>query len=203
MSDDAQEAQDNNTPAQDANDDNQTFPADYVKGLRKESAGYRTQVRDLEAKLAQFEKAQSQAEEERLAKQNEWQQLAEKRQTEIEALKTAHAEQAKQIQQQRIKAAFISEAAGKVVDIEAAYQLANLSSVEVDESGSINGVTEVVTALLEAKPYLVANGKIPAPSLDGGAGGGQRPGGKPLSDEEMAIAKRMGIKPEDYQKFKK
>ena len=58
----------------------QTFPADYVQQLRQEAASYRV-------KLKEIEEAQKKADEERLAKQQEWQTLAEQRAAEVEALR--------------------------------------------------------------------------------------------------------------------
>jgi phage I-like protein len=48
-------------------------------------------------------------------------------------------------------------------------------------------------------------GKPPAPALDGGAGAGDRPGESTavkLTPDEALIASRLGIKPEDYAKYK-
>lgn len=201
MSDNGQEPQDN-TPAQDATTDNQTFSADYVKELRQEAANYRTKLRDLEAKQAELDQQRTNQEAERLAQAQKWQELAELRTKELETLRTAHTEQQKQINAQRIRSAFTAEAAkrGNIVDIEAAFQLANIGGIEVTEEGKVTGVIQVIDALITDKPFLVANGKMPAPSLDAGAGGGVRPGGKTLSDEQLAMAKKMNVSPEQYLK---
>jgi phage I-like protein len=61
-----------------------------------------------------------------------------------------------------------------------------------------------VKALVDAG-RLPLSGKPKAPGLDGGAGGGQPPGGQPveLAAEELAIAQKLGLTVEQYQKAKK
>ncbi|HUW11609.1 MAG TPA: hypothetical protein VM537_17890 [Anaerolineae bacterium] len=62
----------------------------------------------------------------------------------------------------------------------------------------MSGVEEVVKLLVESG-RLPTTGKPRAPDLDGGAGSGERAGdSKPLSEEEKAVAKKMGLTPEQY-----
>lgn len=65
----------------------QTFPADYVKQLREEAKQYRLQMKDMQTKMAQFEQAQRQSEEQKMAEQSRWQELAEKREKELLEIK--------------------------------------------------------------------------------------------------------------------
>lgn len=101
-----------------------------------------------------------------------------------------------------IRAAFIAEAATAGVEFPAdAFALADRSNVTVDESGNVSGVTEAVKALVDAKRLPLRNRTVA--TLDGGAGGngGQRQ--TVLSEQELQIARRMGIKPEDYAAHKR
>lgn len=63
------------------------FTAEYVKGLRDEAAKWRTQLRDVEAKLQEHDKAKAQAEKAQLEEQGKFKELAEKAQREAEAVK--------------------------------------------------------------------------------------------------------------------
>src|SRR5512133_2640852 len=67
-------------------DAKKTFDETYVKELRSESASYRTKLRDAEKRLADLEAAAKQGEESKLAEEQKWQQLAEKRAQELEKL---------------------------------------------------------------------------------------------------------------------
>lgn len=60
---------------------------DYIKSLRKENEERRKRLTALEKQQQDAKAAQDAAEAERLAKQGEWQKLAEQRQAEIERLK--------------------------------------------------------------------------------------------------------------------
>lgn len=97
-----------------------------------------------------------------------------------------------------IRAAFIAEAAAAGVEFPAdAFALADRTNVSVDESGNVSGVTEAVSALVNAKRLPLRNRTVA--TLDSGAGGnsnGQRQ--VTLTEQELQIARRMGIKPEDY-----
>lgn len=105
-------------------------------------------------------------------------------------------------QDRLIQAAFVSEAAKLNAAHPAdAYHLADLSGITVSESGGVEGVAEIVKGLVDSG-RLPVSGRPRAPSLDGGAGGGERPGDQTgtLSNEEAVIARKLGLKPEDYLK---
>tara|TARA_R100001440_G_scaffold26985_1_gene44442 strand:+ start:1400 stop:1951 length:552 start_codon:yes stop_codon:yes gene_type:complete len=63
-----------------------TEPSSEVGGLIAESKKYRSRAQDAEAKLAELEKQLAKQEEERMVKQNEWKELAEKRQSHIDSM---------------------------------------------------------------------------------------------------------------------
>ena len=102
-----------------------------------------------------LEKAQSEAEEKRLAEAKKFEELANKRAEERDQattkLQTA-------IQDNRI----ITEATKiGVVDIETVLKLVDRAGITVDANGSITGVTEAIQALVTAKPFL--KGKATGP----------------------------------------
>lgn len=70
----------------------ETFPREYVEELRQESTKYRKQARDLEKRLSDIEAQNKQAEDAKLAEQNEWKTLAEKRAAELETQQKTFAE---------------------------------------------------------------------------------------------------------------
>lgn len=99
-------------------------------------------------KADRLEKAQSEAEEKRLAEAKKFEELATKRAQERDAVTSKFV--ASQ-QDNRI----ITEATKiGVVDIETVLKLVDRSNVHVDENGNVTGVTEAVQALIAAKPFL-------------------------------------------------
>ena len=107
-------------------------------------------------------------------------------------------------QDRMIRAAFLAEA-GKLgaKHPSDAYSLADLTGVTLSDNGEVEGVAEAVKALIESG-RLPTMGKPQAPDLNAGAGGGERPGEAPvrLTEEELEVAKKLRIKPEDYAKHK-
>jgi len=104
-----------------------------------------------------------------------------------------------------VRSAFIAEAAKLgVVHPEDAFALSDASGVVVGEDGKVSGVTEAVAALVEAG-RLPMTTRPQAPNLDGGAGSGARQGDKPksLTPEELEMARKMGLTPEQYALGKK
>ena len=104
-----------------------------------------------------------------------------------------------------IRAAFVAEAAkAGAAHPEDAFALADRSGVTIGEDATVTGVAEAVAALVEGG-RLVMSGRPAAPNLDGGAGGGSRPGdskAKALSEAELVTARKLGLTPEQYQKAK-
>lgn len=95
-----------------------------------------------------LEKQQNEAEEKRLAEQKKFEELANKRAQERD---TATAKLQTAIQDNRI----LTEATKiGVVDVEAVLKLIDRSSITIDENGNVSGITEAVSALVTAKPYL-------------------------------------------------
>ena len=157
-----------------------------LKAANKEAADRRKRVEQLEA----AETARQQAE------MTETDRLK----AEVETAKSEVVKAQQKARETIIGSAFVSEAAKVGASHpEDVARLADLSGVEVDETGKVTGVAEAVKALVDAG-RIPLSGKAPAPNLDGGAGGGDR--GKPavkLSAEEIEIARKLNITPEKYQ----
>lgn len=103
-----------------------------------------------------------------------------------------------------IKAAFMAEA-GKhqAAHPQDAYRLADLTGIKLTEAGEVEGVEAAVTALIE-NGRLTTSGKPTPPNLNGGAGSGDRPASKGAqpTQEEMEMARKMGVSIENYLKNK-
>jgi hypothetical protein len=145
------------------------------------------------------------------ARAAKWAEYEETQKTELERAQeaaskaVAERDQALSAANERlIRAAFLAEA-GKsgAQHPEDAYLLADLSAVNIAEDGAVTGVTEQVKALVEAG-RLPKAGRPQAPGLDAGAGSGERGQEKALklTQEEIAMAQKLGVSLEDYQKNK-
>jgi DNA repair exonuclease SbcCD ATPase subunit len=142
-------------------------PYSRFKAINEETKSLKAQLADLQKALKANERA-SMSEVERLK--------AEKAELEAAANQAREA-----ITQMRLKDAFRSAAATKKVRfvdgaMDDAFKLADLTGVQVEESGAVRGMEAAIDALLKAKPYLVQR---PEPAqIDASAGTGA---GKPAS----------------------
>lgn len=151
-------------PAQDATpqeveaQEEQTFSAEYVRKLRQENAKYRTERNTALATIQEHEDAG-------LAENQQFKELADKRQERIVELEQGLVERDDQLRDSAIRTTVFAEAAkAGFVDPEEAFRLADLSKVKVDDDGSVSGASESVQALAEAKPHLLkTDGKTKAP----------------------------------------
>ncbi|HYD35538.1 MAG TPA: hypothetical protein VD999_05700 [Vitreimonas sp.] len=126
-----------------------------------------------QAKLAkQLQEEKRLAEEQQLKDQNKWKEIADKKEGEIQQIKTKAAETA-------ITAAIQAKAVAKgIVDPDAAAKLIDRSKISLsDEDWSISGVEEAIDSLIKDKPYLVAKNapKPPIGSPTAPADGNQPP----------------------------
>ena len=155
------------------------FDAEYVKGLRNEAAKYRIKARDLEQK-------QKEAEDARLAKDNEWEELAGQRATEIEELTPYR---------QKYNTMLESVAESNTKRIEAVPE--NMRSLVPEFEDPLK-----TAAWLDANSQMLT--KPLAPTVNGNAGSAERPGeSDTLSAEELAAATKMGITAKEYQDAKR
>lgn len=101
-----------------------------------------------------------------------------------------------------IRAEFIKEASRlNVAHPEDAYALADRGEVTIAEDGKVAGVADAVKVLVDAG-RLPLSSRGPAPSLNGGAGSGERDAARSLelSEEQRKTALKLGLKPEEYAK---
>lgn len=140
-----------------------TYTEDYVRALRGEAANYRTQLRELEGVLGTIKQHLGVD-----GDVKDWNQVLESQKA---AQQQALTEATSKAQKLLIKAEIKAQAAELgIVDAEAAEALADLSGVKVGDDGTVEGVKEALTALLEAKPYLKgAPPKVGSPSNPPGA----------------------------------
>lgn len=189
-------------------------PKTDVQGDGKTPAGERTFTQsELNAvvtdRLAR-ERAKYEGFDDLKKKSEKWDELEEAQKTEtqkaIEAQQRAEADRdsaIKQANETLIRAAFLAEAGRQGAEHpEDAYLLAKRDGVKL-EDGQVIGVDAAVQSIIDDK-RLTLSGKPKAPNLDGGAGSGNRASDQlpALSEQEIAMARKMNLTPEDYQKYK-
>lgn len=127
-----------------------------AKRLERERKKYEG-FAELKAKATEYE---TKLEEQRLAELSEKEraeELAKKFETELTELKSQLEAKENAIREQAIKNEFIKVAtSANIIDIDAAIALSDLTAVSIDENGAVVGVDNVITTLVEHKPYLVA-----------------------------------------------
>jgi hypothetical protein len=181
-------------PAPDTTPDDglqQTFDREYVVSLRGEAADWRKKYQGLKAD-------QDKQAEQKLAEENRWKELADKREGEIDQLRQSITQREQQLQASHIRQEIIRVAAGKgVIDAADVLSLISLDGIEIDtETGKVDGVDKAVAALIEAKPYLVEGQKPPNPKVSPTNPAGGQTGDNPV----LAMVKRnmyMGIDDND------
>ena len=156
------------------------FDEAYVKDLRKEAANYRI-------KLREFEQKQKEAEDAQLVKQKEWQTLAEKRAANISELEPY---------QSKYDSMIAAVAESNTRRVESIPETMRQLVPDFDDPLKLAGWLDANSQLL-AKPV--------APTVNGSAGSIVRPGdAEPqLSAEELAVARKMGLTAQEYQKEKR
>lgn len=178
-------------------DEGRTFTQDELNAvvsdrLRREHEKY-ADYDDLKAAQAKLDEI----EQERLTELEKVQKRADDAEKERDLAR-------QQAQDTAIRAALAMEAAkAGALHPEDAFQLADLSSVSIDDDGKVQGAVEAVAELV-AGNRLVLKGRG-AVDLDAGAGSGDRSGErKPvLTPEELEVAAKMGLTAEEYQKGKR
>lgn len=110
------------------------------------------ELTEAKKKLGTIEEQNRVAEEQKLKEANDYKTLAEKKDEEINNLKT-------QVQQSIVNNQLLMEF-GKVgfIDSDAALKLIDRSLIKINDDGTVTGVAEAVEALKTKSPYLVGNG---------------------------------------------
>lgn len=141
------------------------YSEEYVRALRAENAGYRTQRRELERQLQAIRSALGLKDEDVVS---DWGRYFADRTAEHEGALAAAQETAKKLV---LKAEVTAQAAALgIVDPDIAFAVADLSEAQVDDEGTVTGVKEALEALVEAKPFLKRSGGSPS------IGAGTNPG---------------------------
>jgi hypothetical protein len=137
--------------------------------------------------LKEQEAAQAKAREAELAKKQEWEQLAQERAAQLAELEPIKAQ---------FEAMLENLKASNEKRIESVPEDRRSLIPEYDDPSKLAAWLDANAALLSIKPQ--------APNINGAAGSGQRPGAAPmvLSDDEIAVAKKMGLTPEQYAESK-
>jgi hypothetical protein len=185
MTEETQQEAGQGTESQDLQE--KTFGADYVKQLREEAKQNRIKAQEFQEQLNAILEKQKADEQAKLEQQGEFQKLAEERQKEIERLASYEAQ---------------------VTQLTEAAKASNeklIEQVPEDKRGLIPEYDP-----LKLQQWLTANQSVligqtfTPPSTNGGAGTYQKSNGqhKPLTQTELAIAKNMGLTPEQYQEGK-
>ena len=128
-------------------------------------------LRKAEKELAQFRAQQEEAEKGKLTETERWKSEAEKWKSEAEKAK----ESARQI---KISTRFEAEAAkAGAQDLAAAIKLADLSTVDIDEDGSVTGIDAAISALKANHKFLFGP---PTPTNGVGNASGNPGAGNPI-----------------------
>jgi hypothetical protein len=138
--------------------------------------------REYEERLAAQDKANKDAEEARLIKEKNFEELAQKKQEEIEKLKPL---------------ASIAEELLKTAEEQLNAQIAELPEHVRDMVPEELTTQQKLKWLAKNKAYLM---KPKGPENGAGKQGGSAPETIELTTEQLSAAKRLGIKPEDYAK---
>ncbi|MFD2704639.1 phage scaffolding protein [Salibacterium lacus] len=127
-----------------------------TKRLERERQKY-SDYDEVRKKAEQYEK---EAEERRLAEMSEKdraEELARKHEEEKGEIRQELEDYKAKVQNERIYNDFIRQAQEQgIAYVDDAFQLADTSSVEVDEEGNINGTKDVIDALKSEKPFLLS-----------------------------------------------
>lgn len=164
-------------------------PYDRFKAKVDEVNALKQQQTEMEAKLQRLKELEEAEEVRKKAAMSEQERLlAEKEEAEklaaelAEKVEIAHEAANKRIIDTEIRAMARALNANDVSDVLA---LLNKEGVEIDESGSVRGVEEAVTALKEAKPWMFKK------ALGADAAGGSNPSKNPSIDEISAKEKEL------------
>jgi ribonucleoside-triphosphate reductase len=139
---------------------------------------------ELKNRLTAIEKANKEAEEKRLIENQEFQKLAEKLKVELEGLKP--------------KAAIAEESEKTLMGVleaqiaEIPEQMRGLIPEEMTTIQKLNWLSKNKTLLLKPKAFDIGAGK----------NGGGAPETVDLSQEEVQMANKFGMKPDEYAKYK-
>lgn len=122
----------------------------------------REALREANKKLTELQEAQKKADDEKMKENQQFKELAEKRENELSETKSKYETSLKKV---RFAELAIKEG---VVNVDDAFRLADLEGVSMSDDGSVSGMEDVVAKLKESKQYLFG-------SQDQSLGGGSNP----------------------------
>lgn len=152
--------------------------AEFEEALKKRLERERKKFADYDELKAKADEYAAELEAKRQAELTETeraQELAKQFEEEKNALTAQLEALRKQSEQERIRNEFTKVASSANIEyIDDAIALADLSAVSIDEDGKVVGMDDVVKALVENKPFLVAKKqKQPIGTATNGGSGGQ------------------------------
>lgn len=163
------------------------YDEDYVHGLNRENAKWRTQVRDLEKQVETLTKFKSDSEN---STKTEVERLTEeKSRLERELTDREQAHQALSIE----TAVKLKAQKDGLVDPDGAYRLIDTNLLEY-EDGKVIGLDRAFKALLKDKPYLEGKEEEPEPPTPGVGGEHIDTTGKPSFEKEILKTLKGHIK---------
>ncbi|QDX93630.1 hypothetical protein EEL30_15795 [Brevibacillus laterosporus] len=128
---------------------------------------------DLKTKLAEYEQEREEKQRAEMTEIDRWKTDLEKEVAAKQALEQSVTEMEAKYRQEKIRNAFITAATGaNIAHIDDAYVLASsdLAKVTIDDTGNVIGVDSVVQALVENKPFLIAQSKREPITIGGPSG---------------------------------
>ncbi|MGF9711631.1 scaffolding protein [Paenibacillus naphthalenovorans] len=181
------------------------FDAKIAERLARERKKY-ADYDDIKTKLTTLEQAED---ERKKADMSEKERLEAEKAEALKKAEEAAAERDRTLQaanQRLVKAEFRAQARELGVRADAlddAYILADLSAVKVDDEGNVNGVKDVVEALLKNKPFLAEQAKKEPKQIGEGSNHddkGEQKTKEQLLKEAADKARKSG-KPEDMAAY--
>lgn len=172
--------------------------AEFEEALKKRLERERKKFADYDELKAKADEYAAELEAKRQAELTETeraQELAKQFEEEKNALTAQLEALRKQSEQERIRNEFTKVASSaNIIDIDAAMALSDLSAVEIGEDGKVNGVDDVIKALVEHKPYLVAKKQTQpiGTATNGGSGGQSEKTAEQLLAEAAEKARKSG-----------
>ncbi|MGG2024224.1 hypothetical protein AB1282_00300 [Gottfriedia sp. S16(2024)] len=187
------ENQPEQTPKAFSQEDVDKIVADRIARERKKVEKF-ADYDELKTKLDAYEKEKEEIERSKLSEIELFKSDLEKTAGERDAFSNQIAELQSKIREQAITSEFIKVASSLNVQyVDDARKLADLSAVTVGEDGKVEGIEEIVKALVENKPFLVAQKQ---PQKLGEPTGGHKDTSDKTSDqlleEARAKAQRTG-----------
>lgn len=142
------------------------------KRLARERAKY-ADYDDLKTKAAEFEAEKKRIEDEQLSQSERLQKALDEAQASKQEIAEQHTALQAQVEQQRIKSAFVRKATESGIKYtDAAAKLSDLSALEIGEDGELVGIEDVLNVLITENPFLVEPEEKKPKFIGGGSDAG-------------------------------